>query len=384
MLAAMGEMVIHVEMEFEHRLDTGRLARALDLVLDSEPVLGCRFVTAPLRVYWQRLPDTKRSNFLEAYSREEYEGFLRRFHDVQKGPQLKGCLWHDADAGRDRLLLKISHTAADAGGCKEAAEALAKIYNRLADDPDYLPEPNFSGSRGSWQVLRLIPKLAYPKIFLNYLHLQCKLLAFSKGFAFTRQGEYGGPPKYVIRHISAERVARIAEYRRELKATLNDMLMAAFFRAMTGMGNWDGKSRLQTLMTADLRQHYMPNGRAEGICSLSALEVVFPGGKLGHSFADTVKRMVFLIGQHKKNWLGLSDYIGVMPIISLMPACWAISIFGRLLRLFMRRTGLLNAMTNMGPISSEAVTFDKPATRAWLTVPPPRMAASFSQEFTAI
>ena len=59
-----------------------------------------------------------------------------------------------------------------------------------------------------------------------------------------------------------------------------------------------------------------------------------------------------------------------MPTISLMPAGLAKSILGGLLLFSMRRIGLVNALTNMGPIQEEDVTYDKPAARAWLTVPP--------------
>ncbi len=45
---------------FSARLDTERIARAFELSLDAEPVLGCRFVDHPWRPYWERLPYVKR------------------------------------------------------------------------------------------------------------------------------------------------------------------------------------------------------------------------------------------------------------------------------------------------------------------------------------
>jgi NRPS condensation-like uncharacterized protein len=369
-LGAMGEMMLHLEMEFDHRLDVKRLTRAFDLVLDAEPVLGCKLIVGKFRTYWQRLDNSQRDNFMIVSSGNGYENFRAKPHDAHGGPQVSGCLWQDDASGKDRLILKISHEAADAGGCKEVSGALAGIYNALAESPDYLPEPNLKGSRSSWQVLRLVPKTAYPRIYVNYLRTQWKLLTSSKGFGFSREGEYGGRPEYVVRHIPADRVARIADCGRKMKATLNDMLMASFFRAAADLGDWDHKSRLQALMTADLRLHYLPSGRGEGICNLSALEFAFPGSDLGHSFSDSVKRISHLIGLRKKNWLGLSDYIGVMPTISLMPAKLAKNIFGGLLLFSMKRIGLVNALTNMGPIKAEDVTYDQPAARAWVTVPP--------------
>jgi len=39
------EMVIEIEFTFDGHLDEGVLARAADLILDAEPILGCRLVS---------------------------------------------------------------------------------------------------------------------------------------------------------------------------------------------------------------------------------------------------------------------------------------------------------------------------------------------------
>lgn len=75
-MRVLAEMVLHFEMEFDHRIDAARLEKALDLIIDAEPVLGCRFITDRLRVYWERLPHDRRHNFTLASSREEYDAFL--------------------------------------------------------------------------------------------------------------------------------------------------------------------------------------------------------------------------------------------------------------------------------------------------------------------
>ncbi len=44
---------IHLVLQFEGQIDAHCLKRALRLVMDREPVLGCRFKTHLLRARWQ-------------------------------------------------------------------------------------------------------------------------------------------------------------------------------------------------------------------------------------------------------------------------------------------------------------------------------------------
>ena len=101
--------MIQLEMEFDGQLDAERLARAIDLSLDAEPVLGCRFVVHPRKPYWERLPKTNRDAFILTNDRQEYEVFKADSLDTYQGPQLKACLWQDSSSSC--LLLKVSDYA---------------------------------------------------------------------------------------------------------------------------------------------------------------------------------------------------------------------------------------------------------------------------------
>src|SRR5947207_15718588 len=56
-LRLLGDMQVHCVLAFDRHLDERRLARALRLALDAEPVLGCRFVPGVLRSHWLRRDD---------------------------------------------------------------------------------------------------------------------------------------------------------------------------------------------------------------------------------------------------------------------------------------------------------------------------------------
>jgi NRPS condensation-like uncharacterized protein len=46
--------MIQLEMEFAGGIDAGRLAKAVDLTFDAEPILGSRFVDSCRRPYFER------------------------------------------------------------------------------------------------------------------------------------------------------------------------------------------------------------------------------------------------------------------------------------------------------------------------------------------
>ena len=98
------DMMIQMELEFPHKLDPDRLAKAIDLTLDAEPVLGCRWVPHWRKPWWERLDTGERRSFWPVNSKSEYEAFKSQKMDTSVGPQIKACLWQSPD--RDYLLLQ--------------------------------------------------------------------------------------------------------------------------------------------------------------------------------------------------------------------------------------------------------------------------------------
>ena len=166
-LANFGEMVLQVEMVFAHDLDADRLARALELLYDAEPVLGCRFVEHAVKPYWERLHGRLNTHLTVAVNETEYAAFKQERLDMLNGPQVRACIWKAQ--GANRLLVQISHHAADAGGCKHTCAVFSRLYRQLGREPGFVPLPNVAGSRSSRQVLRRLPLRAFPRIYMNYL-----------------------------------------------------------------------------------------------------------------------------------------------------------------------------------------------------------------------
>ena len=374
-----GEMMISMEMEFDAALDEKRLARAFDLLLDAQPVLGCRIQPHPKKPYWVRLPKDERGNFFTVRDDSDFEKFRNEPYPHLTGPQVVACLRRTGEG--DRLLVKVSHIVCDAGGVKELVADAVSIYNRLATEPDYMPVPNITGSRGWDQVFRLLPWRAFPLFCLDLLGVIRRNTMLLASHTLPLPACPLAPMGYLIRHIPADRTARIAEYGRTNNATINDMLVTAFIRAMAAGPSWDGRSHLRLTITVDLRRWNLGTARAEGICNLSAFEFPSLERDPGVDFLSALKRISAFFQYRKTRRFGL-PFAPFIFLFSLLSFTSLKKFFGLWIRKGADSHNNQSAFTNMGPIKPEEVTFNgaRPA-RAWLLAPPatpPWLAAGVS------
>jgi NRPS condensation-like uncharacterized protein len=360
-----GEMVIPAELTFDRSLDAERLARAFALALDAEPVAGCRFVRAR-GASWERLPEPSRGALAVSADAAAYERFLTGGLDVFTGPQARAFLLQGPSG--DRLCVHVSHLIADAGGAKHFLGVLGSIYRRLADEPSFVPPPNLDGARGVSQLFRALPGRAHWRVVLNFLREMRRLLLPRFTHRFEPPAGPKGPTVFVVRHLGAERVARLAAFGRAREATLNDVLMAAFVRAQLGTGPWDGRSQVRLQTTVDLRR-YLPGRRAGAVCNLSAFDYFFPGVDPGAELEGTLARIVATTRRRKADFTGVT-MVCLWPLLSALSYRGLTRLFRRMFRDGIEDHNQPNALTNMGPIAPADVDFGVRPTAAWLLTPP--------------
>lgn len=361
-----GKFVVQMEMDFPALLDAERLMKALDLILDAEPVLGSRLVPDPRSPFWQRLSDSARENFFLTAKESDYLVFRNQGLDYSKGPQLQACLFRNTKS--DRLLLKTAHQVADAGGLKDITTKLCAIYNRLEKDPRYNPEPNLSGRRDFGQIMNYVPLWAYPLIFFNFMRQNWSNTFPASTLHLELLQGPTEPLAYAVKHIPARRLEKIKQFGKTRHATINDIFVAAYFRALVREAGWDNKSALRLQSTIDLRRWYLPDEQAGGICNLSVYEYHNLGRTFGKDFADTVDLVSRKTRLRKNNWFGLTD-ICLIPILNLMSFENQVKLAAKGVTSLIKRNGYPNALTNMGEIKKQSVRFGIEPSRAYLLTP---------------
>lgn len=303
---------IHCVLTFDRVLDAERLALAVRLTLDAEPVLGCRFIERPWRSYWQRRDDLDSCAPCRLEAAFSLDDQLQRFMtapcDPRVDPLLRVFLLRSSV---DTICVKVDHVVADASGLRDCVALIASIYNRLGRDPSYRPQPNLDGDRGFGQVLHQFS-------FRDKVAAAARLVARRKvgSWHFPATGEDRDERIIVVRHFGAERLAALRAYRLQHAATTNDVLLAAFFRALVKVIDPPRTEPLPVGFSLDLR-HYLPRQRTDTICNLAG--AVFPAfvprpdEPLDATVAKVRDTMRAIESQHP----GLAGAIGAEVLVKL-------------------------------------------------------------------
>ncbi len=369
---------IHLLVDFEGCLDRDRLAAALRLCLDAEPVLGCRFVPRWIRPYWARLPKDQLDSSQLLQSGQDVDSFLAGDFDEKRGPQLRALL-APGEKG-DRLVLKVNHQAADAGGVKELGYLLARLYRKQKDDPGYRPTPNL-GSRSLFQVYRrFLPWRFFGLLGRSIRELWGNLRPY-KSMPWPSGVQKAGTPVYVFKHFSKQRLEAARSLASEYNATQNDLMVTAMLRALVEHTGWSPETALRLAGTVDLRR-YLPDRRGRAICNLSSFYFVNLGYELGTSFKETLARVKKQIDKLKADYFGLSFIFG--SYLNSLPYPFALARI--LLRKFFHRIQLSGnmppGMTNMGTIDDRLLDFGNPrVSTAMLATPasnPPMLVSGLT------
>jgi len=224
--------------------------------------------------------------------------------DATANVQVALCLWR-RDAG-DRLVIKMTHAVGDGVGLQLLAARLASIYSDLCVDLGHRPRSSLGARRDFGQIFSKVPTHAYPALIWRFAKAlaSCWVPRRIHGLALPRESV--GPWMPVVRRLPSTHVAFLSRYGKARGATLNDVLLAAAYRALALRGRWDGNSELRISMTVDLRRWCLGNAHASAICNLSSLEFPYLGRNLGCDFDETLANVTAMTLRCKRRRPGLA------------------------------------------------------------------------------
>ena len=298
-----GEPVIGLECAFLGRLDERVLERAVDLLVDVEPILGFRLVPDAPVPEWTELPRSERDLLTVVHSPDEYESARRTGLDAARGAQLEVRLL--SGGGGDRLLLRITHALADGFSLQSLAARLASLYSAVRADPDHRPPAGALLERDHARTIASIPRRERARAIGGLLWFMAPRFLPRRTHHLPLPAESRGPWVPVIRRLPAPSLAALARYGKRRGATINDLVLAAAYRALAASG-WDGRAALRIMITVDLRRWCLPPEASSLVANLSSWEVPFLVRDLGRTYDDTVDRVGALMRRRKRSRPGLA------------------------------------------------------------------------------
>jgi NRPS condensation-like uncharacterized protein len=274
---------IGVDLKFDGRLDADRLARAMRLSLDAQPVLGTALEQRGRHLAWSRMPRVPEDDLLEVRSSSNGSGDTTAFQAREipdAGPQAGAILVREEDG--DRLGLKVSHVLADGQGAKQYAYLVAELYSRLCDDPDYRPQPDVRPrptAKDAWQGLSRKQRAGAAR---------AKSWSMPT-WVIPGSGSTGGGLTYVSGSLDPDTFRAMKAWGKDRGATVNDVMLSSYFRSCVAEFAPPAGIPLSIMCTADHRR-FLPS-RDIPISNISISGSLDIESVPGETFEATVGRV---------------------------------------------------------------------------------------------
>jgi NRPS condensation-like uncharacterized protein len=374
------DIVIRAVVTLAGRADEQRLRHALRLLLDAAPIAGCRYVERRWRPHFRRLETVDEAALLQvlpAYGPGDPETTLTRYllepFEPFDGPLLRAALIRGvastpvSDTGAsdtgvsDTLCLKAHHLFGDGAGVVEALYLLAELYAALEGDPDYAPTPNVDGDRSLRQVARQFPR---GPLWRAQGHA-APPLGSDPRWALDLAPGADGPPAFITRAQPAGRLAAVRAYAHAHSATVNDVLLAAWYRAVYRLVQPPAGTPLAVATHINLRRH-LPGGRAGAIANLSQMVSTNIGVELGATLADTMA----LVQAEMARVKAAPPSLALPLLLKVLPYGWVQRLFDAVAARLAQSERPVFAGTlfnNVGALDPARLTLSAPVTNAYLT-----------------
>lgn len=248
---------MHMVFAFDGHLDEGVLKTATMRMLEANPCLRSRFVEGAGMPCWEEIPEAEWEWAFVCLppDGEGEEGNARPFPpktppaplDVRRGPQLRVSLLREE--GGDRVTVACHHGFCDAGGLRDLAKQLFTVYRELQRNPDFRPAPT------GWYDRSMEPVLArFTAEEIRQVSDADEPFVDRWRFPVERTGR--GTPRIASRKFSPERLRRAKAFGKEHGATINDIMIGAFFLAFQKIRDdpADIDAPRSLLTSADLRR----------------------------------------------------------------------------------------------------------------------------------
>lgn len=301
---------LHSMIWFYDRLDEEVLRKSVRMLLEVVPILSCIYQHNNGCDYWESvgLSDFEGAFFV-VYDQTEFDHFTTSKINELTGPQIKVCLYRSE---KDALSIIMNHMVCDAGGFKQCLYLLSSLYSHLIEDPEYFPDFIIHGDRSFQKVIKQIP-------FWNRL----KSLLFhnresnqTSKIQFPLSRDKNIFPFILTREIKPAKFQKIRAYCKKHSVTINDVFLAAYYRALLQIIKVDGNS-LSIPIMVDMRR-YLKKKEFDALNNLSSTIITHIQVSSSESFDETVSKISREMKRKKSTDIGVNGFVKLNLIFKLL------------------------------------------------------------------
>ena len=368
-----------IVLSYNGPVDGDRLARAVRLAVDAEPVLGCRFFDHWYRPFWQRRDDLDSIDLCSVVPSDDPAADVMKYfttnYDPRIDPVIQLRVFRTPEG--DSVCYKMNHVVGDAPSLMKAATVINDMYRQLGAGVEPKVEPN-TGLRGHDLLIK----------HFSWSHRWRVLKGFFKTFLKAARGCFVLPKEaygdsesdgiYVVKRVPRDVTDAVSRYGRRRSATITTVLLAAIYRAMRSRFPVSSEEAIGVGTTVNHR-NYLPKEFRETapVSNLSGPSRMFVNAPADAPFEEILNTISEQFRtMHSEQLLGL-NYPAVilsLPTINLFTKLFPFSFMqNRFAKLFAKKKDTPNRVTgvaNTGDIDPELLGFDDlEMTDAWAAGP---------------
>ncbi len=303
------DRMVHVELEYDFIIDIEVLKTVLICFFEKAPVLLSSFHDNHIRPYWKvnkyRIDDVLTvKNTTEDELAQEVDDFLTQYIPPENQVQMKVCVFFHGN--KTTLCIVENHMCMDGGDLKYFIYALCQNYNDYKVNnisPINLKEGNRSYTE-VYSNFKPSDQRAAQNLYKNINKKD------EHRFPLTEPKQYD--KSFITRReISAEKFLDLKSTGKKHGATINDMLMAAYYYSLYELAKFDKTESVSISCAIDLRRH-IKNPETTGITNHTAwMQCVIP--ELGNNIYETLKYAIDSTNKFKADkFMGLYG----LPLLS--------------------------------------------------------------------
>lgn len=247
------DRMVHAELHYDFEIDIEALKTVLICFLEKAPVLHSSFTDNKVHPYWT-VEDYNINDVVHVYhiDDEELDGrindFLTQYIPPDAKLQMQVAVFYHS--GKTALCIVENHMCMDGGDFKYFLKALCKNYNEYTQN-HVSPLELKTGSR------------AYTQIYEDFTATEKKMAknlykninsADDHGFPFTPDS-IRDKSFIARRKLSAETFDKLRAAGKKRGATINDMLLTAYFYSLYELANFNAYDSVSISCAIDLRRH---------------------------------------------------------------------------------------------------------------------------------
>ena len=251
--------------EYDFVINTDVLSKVLRDFLDTSPVMHSMFKRGFISHRWIEQPIDEKDFLKVIHTDNPFEDascFITKVLPMNEGVQLKLGVF--TNGHQTALAVITNHMYMDGGDLKYFMKALCKAYNACAkgEETDNILK---SGSRSYKTVYKDLTPKNKRKARLLYSNPTPKN---TKSFPLT-DAKSKDKSFIITRNISEDKFLLIKKYGKQFDATVNDMILTAYFMSLYVLGNFEKNESVTVSGAIDLRR-YINNSELTGLTNHSS------------------------------------------------------------------------------------------------------------------